>query len=198
MPLCQPQIRHELSSDYIWPLTARSWQQMVRAMAQPCFKESTEEISVALQSAKPSAVRIICLYVSCMGSTHRLGQEANICSYDPAYCTTRPDSGENIWVENVVFYLSFRSVHTLSHLFIVHFSVISHWQPEISGEYAAVGLERGPLNIVSTLEKLLGRNSSSSGIKIREYGNGDPLCWPSDTLYPQNLALTGWYSLLTD
>jgi hypothetical protein len=25
---------------------------------------------------------------------------------------------------------------------------------------------------------------------MREYGSGDKPCWPRDTLYPQNLALT--------
>jgi hypothetical protein len=43
---------------------------------------------------------------------------------------------------------------------------------------------------VSTTEELLGRNSSGSGLGNREYGSGDPLCWPRNTLYPQNLALT--------
>jgi hypothetical protein len=37
-----------------------------------------------------------------------------------------------------------------------------------------VGLERGPLSLVSTIEELLGINSGS-GLKIREYGRGDPL-----------------------
>jgi hypothetical protein len=39
-----------------------------------------------------------------------------------------------------------------------------------------VGLERGPLSLVSTTEKLLERNSSSSGLEIREYGREDPSC----------------------
>jgi hypothetical protein len=38
-----------------------------------------------------------------------------------------------------------------------------------------VGLERGPLRLVSTIEELLGRNSSGSGLENREYGRGDPL-----------------------
>jgi hypothetical protein len=37
-----------------------------------------------------------------------------------------------------------------------------------------VGLERGPLSLVSTTEERFGRNSSGSGLKIREYGRGDP------------------------
>jgi hypothetical protein len=53
-----------------------------------------------------------------------------------------------------------------------------------------VGLERGPLSLVSTIEELLGRNSSGSGVETREYGRGDPLRRPRDTHYPQKLALT--------
>jgi hypothetical protein len=36
----------------------------------------------------------------------------------------------------------------------------------------AVGLERGPLSLVSTAEELLGRKSSGFGLEIREYGLG--------------------------
>jgi hypothetical protein len=53
-----------------------------------------------------------------------------------------------------------------------------------------VGLERGLLSLVSKTEELLGRNSSGSGLENREYGCGDPLRLPRDTLYPQKLALT--------
>jgi hypothetical protein len=53
-----------------------------------------------------------------------------------------------------------------------------------------MGLERGPLSLVSTIEELLGRNSSGCGLETREYGRGDPLRWLRDTLYPQKLALT--------
>jgi hypothetical protein len=45
-----------------------------------------------------------------------------------------------------------------------------------------VGLEWGPLSLVNTVEKLLGRESSGSGLEIREYGRG--------ILYPQKFALT--------
>jgi hypothetical protein len=40
--------------------------------------------------------------------------------------------------------------------------------------YWLVGLERGPLSLVSTIEEPLGRKSSGSGIEIREYGRKDP------------------------
>jgi hypothetical protein len=38
-----------------------------------------------------------------------------------------------------------------------------------------VGLERGPLSLVSTTEELLGRNSSGSGLESREYGRRDSI-----------------------
>jgi hypothetical protein len=45
-----------------------------------------------------------------------------------------------------------------------------------------VDLERGPLSLVSTIEELLGRNSSGSGLESREYGRRDPLSRPRGTL----------------
>jgi hypothetical protein len=36
-----------------------------------------------------------------------------------------------------------------------------------------VGLERGPLSHVTTIEELLGRKSSGSGLESREYGFAD-------------------------
>jgi hypothetical protein len=49
------------------------------------------------------------------------------------------------------------------------------------------GLERDPLSLVSTIDELLGRNSSGSGPKNREYGREDPFRWRRDALYPQKL-----------
>jgi hypothetical protein len=60
--------------------------------------------------------------------------------------------------------------------------------------WEVVGLERGPLSLVSTTEELLDRKSSSSGLENREYGHRDPLRWPRDTLYAQKLALTSLIS----
>jgi hypothetical protein len=37
-----------------------------------------------------------------------------------------------------------------------------------------VGLERGPLNLVSTTEELLGRKSSGSGLERLQYGRRVP------------------------
>jgi hypothetical protein len=55
--------------------------------------------------------------------------------------------------------------------------------PEISGSIPElpdfflelVGLERGPLSLVSPIEELLGRKSSGSGPENREYGLRDSL-----------------------
>jgi hypothetical protein len=52
------------------------------------------------------------------------------------------------------------------------------------------GVHSASWALVSTIEELLGRNSSGSGLENREYGRGDPLLWPRDTLYSQKLALT--------
>jgi hypothetical protein len=53
-----------------------------------------------------------------------------------------------------------------------------------------VGLERGPLSLVNTIEELLVRKSSGSGLESREYDRRDPSRWPRGTLYPQKLAVT--------
>jgi hypothetical protein len=37
-----------------------------------------------------------------------------------------------------------------------------------------VGLERGPLSLVSTIEELFERKSSGSSLESREYGGRDP------------------------
>jgi hypothetical protein len=44
--------------------------------------------------------------------------------------------------------------------------------------WEVVGLERGPLSLVSRIEELFGKNGSCSGIKSREYGSRNPLRWP--------------------
>jgi hypothetical protein len=38
--------------------------------------------------------------------------------------------------------------------------------------------------------RLYGQSANMSGLENREYGRGDPLRWPRDTLYPQKLAIT--------
>jgi hypothetical protein len=53
-----------------------------------------------------------------------------------------------------------------------------------------VGLERGPLSLVSIIEELLGRNVAAPVYKTEINGRGDSLRWPRDSLYPLKLALT--------
>jgi hypothetical protein len=53
-----------------------------------------------------------------------------------------------------------------------------------------VGLEQGPLSLVSTIEELLGRKSSGSGLENREFVRRDASRWPRGTVYPQKVALT--------
>jgi hypothetical protein len=56
--------------------------------------------------------------------------------------------------------------------------------------WEVVGLERGPLSLVSTIEELLERKSRGSGLESREYGRRDSSRWPLGALCPQKLALT--------
>jgi hypothetical protein len=56
--------------------------------------------------------------------------------------------------------------------------------------WEVVGLEWGPLSLVSTTEELLDIKSSFSGLENREYDRRDPTRWPRNTLYSQKLALT--------
>jgi hypothetical protein len=51
-----------------------------------------------------------------------------------------------------------------------------------------VGLERGPLSLVSAVEELLKRKISCSGLEIREYVRGDPSRLPRVTLCLQNVG----------
>jgi hypothetical protein len=51
-----------------------------------------------------------------------------------------------------------------------------------------VGLERGPLSLVSTTDEILERKSSGSSLDNREYGCRNPSRWPRGILYPKKLA----------
>jgi hypothetical protein len=53
-----------------------------------------------------------------------------------------------------------------------------------------VGFERGPLSLVGTIEELVERKSSGSGLEIRDYGRRDPSRWPRGTPYLQKFALS--------
>jgi hypothetical protein len=60
----------------------------------------------------------------------------------------------------------------------------------IPGATTFLGLERGLLSLVSTVEELLERKSSGSGLENRKCGRRDPSRYPRGTIYPQSLALT--------
>jgi hypothetical protein len=51
-----------------------------------------------------------------------------------------------------------------------------------------VGLERGPLILVSTIEELLERKTSGSGLENRDYGRRGSVADYAKLLYSQNLA----------
>jgi hypothetical protein len=78
---------------------------------------------------------------------------------------------------------------------VVYWSEFLATDPEVpassSGHYKkqkVVGLERGPLSLVSTTEELLARNRSGSGLESREYGRRDPSRSSRGTLYPQKVG----------
>jgi hypothetical protein len=54
--------------------------------------------------------------------------------------------------------------------------------------WEVMALERGTLSLVSTTEELLGRESSGSGLEIREYGLGDPPRWLRDIPPPSKVG----------
>jgi hypothetical protein len=56
--------------------------------------------------------------------------------------------------------------------------------------WKVVGLERGPLSLVSTIKELLERKSSGSGLQSREYGRRIRHADHVPPLYLQKLALT--------
>jgi hypothetical protein len=51
-----------------------------------------------------------------------------------------------------------------------------------------VGLELGPLSLVSTTDEILDRKISGYCLENLEYGRRDPSRWPRGILYPQKLA----------
>jgi hypothetical protein len=92
------------------------------------------------------------------------------------------------------FSLRFHKVIYTDGRLVVWWSECLATNPEVLGSIPdhifceVVGLELGSLSHVWTIEQLLGRNSSGSDLRNREYGRGDTLRWPRDTLYSQNLV----------
>jgi hypothetical protein len=64
--------------------------------------------------------------------------------------------------------------------------------------WEVVGLERGPLGLVSTIQKLLGRKSSGSGLQSREYGRRDPSRWLRGTNFSDKRRSLARYSSFAD
>jgi hypothetical protein len=56
--------------------------------------------------------------------------------------------------------------------------------------WEVVGLERGPLSLVSTIGELLERKSSGFDLENKKYGHRDLSRWPRGTFYPQILVLS--------
>jgi hypothetical protein len=56
--------------------------------------------------------------------------------------------------------------------------------------WEVMGLEQGPLSLVSTTEELLEIKSSGSGLENRDYICRDSSRWQRGTIYPQQLTLT--------
>jgi hypothetical protein len=55
--------------------------------------------------------------------------------------------------------------------------------------WEAVGLKQRPLNLVSTIEELLGGNSNDLGLYSQEYGRRFPSHRPRGTFYPQKIDI---------
>jgi hypothetical protein len=57
-------------------------------------------------------------------------------------------------------------------------------------DFLRSGSGTGSAHLMSTVEKVLGRNSSGFGLESLKYSHRDLLRWPCDTLYPQKLTLS--------
>jgi hypothetical protein len=98
--------------------------------------------------------------------------------------------GEHSATLGLLEYWDFFSAHTTAISCLLPFNEIKWFVLNTFLQYKkkVVGLERGPLSLVSTTEDLLGRNSSGSGLEIRLYGHRDSSRWPRGTFYPQKVG----------
>jgi hypothetical protein len=80
----------------------------------------------------------------------------------------------------------YKNVYTQRRTNYPSFKVLNSRLYQISWE--VLGLEWGPLYLMSKIRELLGRKSSGSGLESREFVHRDPSRWSRGTLYPHKLA----------
>jgi hypothetical protein len=64
------------------------------------------------------------------------------------------------------------------------------WGPPLWSSVRGPGFDSQHCQTVSTIEELLGRKGSGSGLENREYCRRNSLCRPRNTLYRQKLSLS--------
>jgi hypothetical protein len=77
----------------------------------------------------------------------------------------------------------YSQLHVLDRLCGLVVRVLDYRSRGSGSDSRALGLERGPLSLVSTTEELLDRKVAAPIYKNREYGRRDPSRWPRGTLY---------------
>jgi hypothetical protein len=122
-------------------------------------------------------------------SLSRLSRQCGILNISQHYRTPRPVAGIALLFYCIVYFIGPPLWSNGQS------SCLQIQRPEFDSRryqifWEVVGLERDPLSLVSTIEELLGRNSSGSGLENREYGRRDSSRWQRGTLYPQQLTLT--------
>jgi hypothetical protein len=64
--------------------------------------------------------------------------------------------------------------------------------------WEVVGLEWGPLSLVSKIEELFERKNSGYGLESQEYCRRDPSRWPRGTNFADKRRSLGGFSSLSD